>query len=449
MKAYKVATSFFRLLPLTVLMISTSLFSMENSLNPPLQNYLEGVSQLVKSQWPQVIRIWPKMDYTKTNLLIISINHNDGIARYWLINVNGLREVTADEIGPLPQPAVENYAIAKILGRNGVIITLDSKKLPKRHEDIFRLATHELVHGWYQAEIKPPAGADSRHTPYPLDYRPRLYRYMAIRSLQQAVRQPKESFHLCYAKYWFDKWQHEYKDEYQKIKNTDISEGSASYIENMSVVIEKDKTLQQVQNKLLPILNTTPDQTSSLDDESYLLGDVAGVLLDVYQPQWKHTFYQNAIPPAELLLRNVTGCNIHSVTSPFESIFRKKTEQENQQLSHDFMTIADVIRNPAIPFLRLDVRKEQGSSTNKGFYDFFGHKIALAYTAKYQGKNWHVQLKEQNILELSSSILIPLPAGTVAKNSILILNHPKLKGSFKVKSERDSEKRLIYTPVEM
>lgn len=449
MKAFNPATAFYRLSPLLPLLVSTSLFSKENTMTPSLQNYLDGVSQLVKSQWPEVIRIWPNMDYTQNNLLIISINHKDDIPRYWLINVNGLRELAANETGTVPQPAVENYAIAKIQGRNGVIITVDSQKLPKSHEDTFRMATHELVHGWYQTEIKPALSIDSRHTPYPLDYRPRLYRYMIIRSLQQAVRQPQDAFHLCYAKFWYEKWQQEYKNEYLRIKNTDISEGSASYIENMSVVIEKDKTLVQIQHKLLPMLNTTPDEESSADGESYQLGDAAGVLLDTYQPLWKKTFYRDDIPPAEVLLNNITGCNIRSATSPFESLFRQKTEQANKQLSHDFRTIAEVLRNPSIPLLRLDVRNELGSSSNKGFYQFNGYDVTLAHTATYQGKNWKVQLKETNVFDLNSSIAVPLPAATVLKNNTLTLNHLNIKGELKVKTERARNNRLIYIPDEM
>lgn len=415
-------------------------------MNEPLQRYLSDMTHLVKNQWPLASRVWPGLDYTDVNLLLISVNHKDGQPRYWSLTIHGMRQVTAGELGQVSQPAVDNFAIEKVMGKKGVIITLDSTRPAESPETLFRLATHELVHGWFQPDIASLSPSQSRNSRYPLDYRPRLYRFMVIKNLQQAARQPQETLHLCQARYWFNKWQTEYQEEYQRIKVFDILEGSAFYIEQMIVALKKETNLLQAGASLSSGFNITPAEDLTLDSESYILGDVAGVLLDKRLPQWKSTFYTNQVPPAELLLNTLTDCNIEQVTSAYEGLFQKNVKRENQRLFNDFTIVDEVLNNAGIPLLRLDAAMQQGGFTSKGFYTFKGQDVILAMSAKYSSSAGHLQIMNTNVLDHDTSISVPLPASTELKNDTLVLNTSKLKGEIRVRAERDGKNRIIYVP---
>lgn len=444
MKLFSSIVARCRLILLAFVISSTPLSAQENKMNDPLHDYILGVTRLVHTQWPLMYKIWPELNYRNINLLLVSINHGNNIPLYWLININGWRQVSADEVGKFIPPNVENFSFRKILGRDGIVITIDSKKLPQSQDAIFRLATHELVHYLFQKAVHLDTEAENRDTPYPLDYRPRLYRFMTIRSLQQAVHNPKQTIYLCHAKYWFDKWRNEFGNEYRRIKTTDIVEGSASYIEMMSVVVEKNKNLAQLRETLLPEFRITPDAVLSLDDESYLLGAAAGVLLDSHRPAWKKTFYRDNVTPAELLLNGVKDCQMSFVTSSFENVIRLKVAQENERLAKLFVTIDRAISNPDIPWLRLESSYQQGSMSNEGFYRLKNRSVILRMTAKYRGKAGYVTVDKFSAIDDGQSVLIPISPAASVDNGLLTLNTPRLEGALRVKAHRDADGRLVY-----
>lgn len=187
-----------------------------------------------------------------------------------------------------------------------MLLAVDAQQMQDdpRAEELYLLATHELVHFYHQGEVAFDGG-EARAQNYPIDARPRVLREMTYDSLVKAAENPAAAAsHLAHAKHWHEQGKKKFGDEYAAIKTTDIVEGHARYLENIAAIQTGDTTPEQVQAEAVKQIKKGT-VFGSAESESYEIGYVAGLLLDRQDPEWKKSIFADGVTFADKLLEKV------------------------------------------------------------------------------------------------------------------------------------------------
>lgn len=235
-----------------------------------------------------------------------------------------------------------------------------SIKIDQEWIDPFDLAAHEGFHFFGQREWTSPKNSGGRGTTYPLDYRPRYYRKMTFKKLLSYFKEEKEDY-LKEARFWFNRWKKTAPEEVQNY--TDISEGTARYVDTMSVSLAKNgcqasnevikaDILSKVEKEYSYAFNTSDP---SLDGESYSLGGLASLILELSMddPDWQKKAKQG-VSPIEYLLKDYQPKISNDDIADKEDyrVSLKKVNEEMGKLIDDdisFMSDKDYVRIQ-IPF---------------------------------------------------------------------------------------------------
>ncbi len=341
---------------------------------------IAAVADLVAARWPHGETIWPDHDYTKHAILALGTTDDGTISRAWLITTNGARQLASSEYSSLQVPPsfgqelfnqqqAISMTISSFQGELGKSLQDSSKPegVDRDSDVLFRVATHELVHFYHQAELTTGTNA-SRDTHYPINVEPRVLRRMLLRRLHQALaEEPQRNTRLGQAAYWHDRWKKEYPQETEAILTFDIAEGAADYIERYMARFDP----------AAPTAATTLDAGlsdakffSHVDAESYELGFVTGRLLDHTRPDWKKGFYTSAKTMVETLLESVTA-----VTDVEDQDVRDGTAalitQTNDELAPAMKRVDDALADSSIAYL-----------TYTGFFSSLSYSGSYVYQGR-------------------------------------------------------------------
>lgn len=265
-------------------------------------------------------RVWPGLVIPNR---VVILQGKEGPDYVWSPAAGVVRQAQTAEIDAswrvLPVNAIE------FEGQRAILANLDAPTIKsallrwspaKRHEFLMRLFAHETFHFLTQAEWGLPSAVQIGIV-YPGEAEPRLVRRMMFEELLLALNEPDASrTHLARAAHWHDAWKSKYSTY---TETTDVTEGSATYIEvmshallNLTAVTDESAFLEQgirVANiKDLPSPMSLFERIgyASPDREAYAIGAVSLLLLRIQDPSLAWTQrVQKGETPAGILLNQV------------------------------------------------------------------------------------------------------------------------------------------------
>ncbi len=409
------------------------------------KEFAENVQKRVEAHWPHMSEVWPDHDYEKHNLILFHVDENGEPKVAWNINTKGVNQVDLNKLD-IEVPFPGSYSQITYENKKSIAMSIDDemiKNLDKSSDELYKKATHELVHFYYQDEHM----ESSRVANYPLDKTPRLYRKMIMDNLVKAYKNTDESNkYLSQAKYWYDKWTTEYSDEYNDIKGTDIDEGTARYVENIGSFIKPGLSKEEFKKNAIKLINMDEDFVTA-DAESYDLGYVTALMLDQKNPNWKDDFYKSKKSLEELLFKDVEPLK-QEVDPDIEKKVTESIESFNSEVSGYVSNITKAIDDKSVPYLKIN--NDENSVFGSGIsISYKEHSIITNYTTNMEVNGKNIDIKGLSLIDdfndESSSLLVPLDMEYKIENEELTIDSEKLKvDGVKVKTEKDESGRTIF-----
>ena len=149
----------------------------------------------------------------------------------------------------------------------------DPQAIALDHIDTFY---HESFHFYIQGKDWGNPESKDRDQVYPIDFKPRTYRVLAnlmlIRAFDNFNNKALRDEYYGRAKYWHEKYNSEFGDEFKRISLNDINEGTANFFGKAVIhsIFSNWQPFERLANEAL---------ATTIDGESYSLGAVAIALL--------------------------------------------------------------------------------------------------------------------------------------------------------------------------
>jgi hypothetical protein len=327
--------------------ISLSGTSLAANKNITTEVYVNSVYSAIRQAWPELEKVWDTHVYRKLRL-IVADDHNA-----WAVDSRSLTKLPYSEIQQRHLP-VEYMHYQKIQwpdGRPTIYVSLGATLPPEEkarfHSEkdpvpaIFGIATHEAFHFFVQAKTwqREVPENKSRATPYPVQATPRLYRNSIIRALYTALQ--GDPYGLGHARYWFELWKTLYPDDASRIRQSDADEGSARYVEVAAEIIAQGKRFNTAEFQHA-LINKMKDDACFIytqsDSESYPIGVLAGVILNMNNIKWQPGV-QQGIPPLDILLEKT-----RPITQQVDNKLDSEVNQRVNKLNNKIGTAIDNFR---------------------------------------------------------------------------------------------------------
>lgn len=276
--------------------------------------YVAQMASAVAVAWPSLAR-QPGMESETEFFSSAQILVYDGI-QAWLVDSAGYKKIDSASVKALDLPYGYG-AFDKVDWQDRPTVYMGlGEEIPSEEIErvtgasagvpyLFLLATHEAFHFYGQKGWPVNTDADdSRATLYPAQIPPRQYRNQLIRNLIAASQGESDAFGK--ARYWYGRWKAEYPAEVRRIFFTDVSEGTAQYIETLAELMAEGYAQYSASwdRAVTERLSKNDKKTKiSIDQESYTLGTLTGNLLDRLGTGWWRSAVQGANPLEILLSR--------------------------------------------------------------------------------------------------------------------------------------------------
>jgi len=283
-------------------------------------NIVDEVQAMVARSWPLAPDIWPGADFDAQSAVLLFEN------RAVEVTTDGQRELDRSVIDPLA-PGFPDWVFffADVAGRRAVVIQLDaavsgppSPIFPGDTEParrIFRLATHEKFHD-FQMRSRWVAPRANGFAEYPVTASWSRQRAHLYDAMHRALAQPAEqSQHLRHASRWYQAFA-DVHGSVTEMTSQEIIEGMAQYAElqllaaaDIADPTDRDARIRQSLRYVFPWhAGLQPNFTRGHGYQTYLLGSLAGALLETTQQHWQMDVAAGRSPLDMLLaLYPVTG----------------------------------------------------------------------------------------------------------------------------------------------
>ena len=411
--------------------------------------YVDRVSELVKLNWPAMHKVWSGYDYTNHNFLIFYLNEEGAVKAAKLLNINENRNLEKKAYEKITPPNPEGYDQIKFQDKPSIVMSVDDDvmKAEDSVNELYKTATHEMVHFYYQKDVQASAES-SRSQIYPIESDPRGHRRMLYTRLIQAFENPdKRDEYLGKAKFWLDKYNTQFKSEADSIRATDIAEGTARYTENLGMFIGKDLSKEYLRKEADKFIRK--DQIfMAADKESYEIGYVAALILDDKNPNWKDTFYATGKGIPEVLLENIAPIPDKPDWKIIEKII-KEVNSTNETAKDKLKDIIAAKDNTGIPLLHLDLSQVSKSFYAAGMFKYQNLSVMVGYSSKFNVNGKNVEIINTAIIsgyeEENRYLRIPLIMKYDIKDGMLTIDSDHLKADgISVKTSKEGG-RTIYT----
>ncbi len=413
------------------------------------EEYVSQIKEMVDKNWPYMKDVWPNLDYTQHNVVVFYRDEEMNIKKVWLVNTETKKELQPSEYEGVEIPRSGGFGKIDFLGKPSIALVFDDYSLEEDKgkemidNSMYALATHELVHFYYQSDISLPEDeGGGRAQEYPIDYTPRLYRGMIYRNLCSAIEETDEKTTQEYiqkATYWFNKWKNEYSDEVDYIRGNDMFEGHAQYIDIIGKFADDTENLENIKKYL-----DVDKIHTAVDRESYDLGYSAGVLLSRVQPEWKETFMTANKSPIELLLSDVIEIQ-DEVDADYEEKLKAEVNSTNSEIEGYISNIIEAEENKEIPYLKIGFEYLTGSIQSNGFFKYKDYEIMSQLYATLQKDANQVQVNGLSIVStVDGDILIPLSEEFTVEGNLITFDSEHLKGSMELSNTENIDGRVWY-----
>ena len=414
-------------------------------------DFAREVQALVSRHWPQMSTVWPGCDYEQHRLVLMYVDDEGQPKQAWLLGPEGMKEMDAPEYQALEAPQPGGYSAVTVAGSPSIAMSFDdfSLRQPGEAEQVYRTATHELVHFYHQEGALGSGG--SRAQAYPLNAAPRYYRMMIYHNLITALEQPDNRDRLLgQARHWLDRWQAEFKEESDAIRDTDIVEGSARYIENLGAIVTKDMGSDAILQEAIQAMERDALFTAA-DEESYELGYVAALLLDQVAPEWKAGFYQKKLSPVELLLQGIKPVEQAQDEGILEKV-RSEVEAVNGEAGQQLQDVLAAQADKGIPYLKIDITQASGSYEARGNYLVNREDVITGFAAMYKAGAGSIRIRNSSVISQHTDsdqafILLPLTMAHSVKDGVLSIQSGDVVVEQVQVSTAQEDGRTIYAAV--
>lgn len=365
--------------------------------------YVNAIYSATRQAWPVLENVWDTQVYRNLRL-IVADDHNA-----WAIDSKSIIKIPYSEVQRRNLP-VEYSSFQEVKwsdGRPTIYVGLGAN-LPPEEEIrfqketapvpmIFNIATHEAFHYFVQTNgwKKLSPHTEARATSYPVDATPRFYRNSILRALYASLQ--GDTSGLGHARYWYEKWKKLYPEDASSVRQADISEGTARYIENAAEIIAQGKAFnssefQHIFMKKMEV-DTHLIYTSS-DSESYPIGDISGYIMNLKKLKW-HLSVMQGTPPLEILLGSVS-----SIDQPADKKLETEVSQTVEKInSHIGPLIEDFVRaynDPNVVKIYVHSRLCESYHTSEGFFrsKAVPHDLIVGLNSSIKWENGSYLIKE-------------------------------------------------------
>jgi len=313
------------------------------------EEYVQRIFSATQQAWPGLQQVWNTPLYNQLRL-VVADDHNA-----WALDSHSLTRIPYTEIQNR-HLTVEYLSYKQIQWSDarptlfvGLGPTRPDPQAPQwqsetsRVPTLFSLATHEAFHFYVQTKkgVIPEPDKLTRSTPYPVQDTPRFYRNNLIRALYATLRGEHKG--LGEARYWYNLWTTVCPDDASRIRQTDLVEGTARYIEIAAEIMAQGHPFNSITFRhalIEQLMEPSRYVYTQADSESYILGALAGFILDEEKKTWQSRVAEG-ITPLEIVLEAVLPVpapldhnlaadvkeevrKINSATGPDIDAFRKR-----------------------------------------------------------------------------------------------------------------------------
>ncbi|QXI28410.1 hypothetical protein HU752_000130 [Pseudomonas vanderleydeniana] len=272
--------------------------------------HVQRLIRATRTAWPALAGFSPTTRVFADIQLVVS----DG-RRAWAMGARGGEEVAMAKVRELGvsyeyqryRRIVWQGLPAIFIGLGAALPAQERQRLqdPRALPELLGLATHEAFHFHVEAGWLRLPGAE-RSIIYPARAEPRVYRNQLIRQLLAAALGQPEA--LARASHWYRRWLDEHADEAGRLRQVDRSEGTARYVESVANLLGQgvrpgSGEWSRLRLEALIRQGQEHDLVADLaaDVESYVLGDLAGYLLERQGTDWLPRVALGETPLAILL----------------------------------------------------------------------------------------------------------------------------------------------------
>ncbi|WP_095195674.1 hypothetical protein [Pseudomonas sp. Irchel 3A7] len=391
-------------------------------------DYIERMATASAVSWPELATLEEMKEQTGF-FADLQVLVYDGV-NAWLVDAKGYRAIAPEPVEALGLPS--DFGKYEKLSWNGrptvymgigtALPEVEMQKLitqPAAVPELFLLATHEAFHFYGQQNW--PMNDGSRAERFPIQIPPRQYRKHLIEALHAAVRGGVEE--LGKARYWYDRWRTEYAREAVEIHDNDIIEGSAKYVEVLAEMVATG-AVDQSQAWNTAVMARSPNAADTpADGESYLIGALAGYLLDRQGTQWWQRVTQGDTP-LQLLLEPMAAI----VDIPDPELNQRITQalnDRNQSLETIIGPFIGQLRHPDTVRLLVPSVSAAGSLSTSGLYrveDLSG-EILTHYSQQFSPAMGRITMDNvvaaaiisESCGEIGGFIMVPITARELAE----------------------------------
>lgn len=428
-----------------------------------VEEYVDNAFKMYQKHGPISTQIWEGYDLQDKSIIVgEKDNKTDEVIRAWRLTTTDKRALTKAEIKEIEFPNVGGYNKINFENKEGVSLALNQNILSALSfmdfNYLYEVSVHEMYHFYFDDMKKYDEitnGEESnteRYTKFPKEAKPRVYRKMIYDNIIAAYENPSEQdLYLGRAKYWNEKWQNEYPEEYNQSQIVDIAEGKARYVEYLMCITHEDISREEKIEAIKSIFHKESEMAESISDESYKLGFVSGVLLDQMSPNWKKEITDTPQRPVEMLFKNVDVV-IDDSDNLEKSLVKANAQMKksNKKIQKQIKNIEEAEVNTNIPLLVVNNSFMEGSFTTNDFIEYNGKVVAINLGATFKNNNSSVKIDNISTYiseEKESIYTIPLIMEYKCENDRLIINKKGISVDTKVKEVKNSEGRIVYVMV--
>lgn len=415
-----------------------------------VEKVVETIQAKIEKHWPHMNKVWPTYDYNNHNLILFYVTDDDAPPSVWRLSVDGRRELLASEYESMYVPQPGGYEQLDFEGKPSIAMSFDDSVITEDDvvDALYRVATHELVHFYYQSEQTSNESGGSRSQEFPVDKTPRLYRRMLYENLIRAYDHPeKKDEYLGKARYWLDHWQKEYSAEATAIHSTDRNEAPARYTDNLASFITSEMTDDDIYREAGNYI-ARDEMFYSADAESYEIGNVAALLLDQQAPGWKDTYYQEKQTIEEKLLEGVAPL-ADEIDPAVETKLTEALDAYNENTKKEIADIISAEADKDIAYLKLDISALTSSMAAAGMLTYEEKEIIVKYANKFSVDGKTVAIDGANVIDAytddgRSYLYVPLPDNITWSDDHLSVDTATLKVDEIKATSTKEDGRTVY-----
>ncbi|MFK0297412.1 hypothetical protein ACIQU6_44095 [Streptomyces sp. NPDC090442] len=280
-----------------------------------LGQMVADIQQLIAKSWPVGEKVWPGTKMAEQYLILVSER------QAWELTVNGVTPLDRAEVDALAPEYSWMYFFTSWKDSRATVIDLEQTKgddweaehvpLPvPGPESNFDLGTHEFFHDFQtQQGWRPPREEEVLR--YPLEPEWPLYRALVYDALRKALTDhERREEHLAAAAYWHRKWDDRFGAD-NWLRTPDVHEGTAQFFSTQMLAAARATNPSNDDERWARSLSLTYDWSPKVHpaflwskNSSYILGAVAGTLLEMGGGSWR----EGATTKDTLTDLLLTGC---------------------------------------------------------------------------------------------------------------------------------------------